>query len=184
MLKAAGHCIRLVGMQANGNRSCVVGWNDECKRLKEQSLFWHKLWVDSGRSKIGVVADTMRLTRRRYHLAVRHLMREQNNKRNTKLADLYVGNRCKDFWREVKRANSNYTAPRSVIDDHTTPVSIPNAFKDQYAAILRSNFVNLDQVNSFYHLLNNNCVNKDYQIFHINEVFTAYHQLKKEKKRC
>ena len=65
MLKAAGHCIQHVGMQANGNRSCVVRWNDEYKRLKEQSLFWRELWVDSGRSNIGVVADTMRLTRRR-----------------------------------------------------------------------------------------------------------------------
>ena len=86
-------------------------------------------------------------------------MREQNNKRNTKLADLYVGNRYKDFWREAKRVNSNYTAPRSVIDGHTTPESIANAFKDQYAAILRSDFVNLDQVNSFYHSLNNDCAN-------------------------
>ena len=77
-------------------------------------------------------------------------MREQNNKCNTKLSDLFVGNRCKDFWREVKRANSNYTAPRSVIDGHTTSESITNAFKDQYAAILRSNFVNLDQVNYLY----------------------------------
>ena len=110
------------------------------------------------------------------------MLREQNNKRNTKLADLYVGNRCKDFWREVKRVNSNYTAPGSVIDGHTTPESIANAFKDQYAAILRSDFVNLDQVNSFYHSLNNDCANKDYQIFHINEVFTACHQLKKDKK--
>ena len=74
------------------------------------------------------------------------------------------------------------TAPRSAIDGHTTPESIANAFKDQYAAILRTNFVNLDQVNSFYHSLNIDCANKDYQIFHINEVFTACHQLKKTKK--
>ena len=111
-------------------------------------------------------------------------MREQNNKRITKLADIYVGNRCKDFWREVKRANSNYTAPRSVIDGHITTESIENAFKDQYAAILCSNFVNLYQVNSFYHSLKNDCVNKDYQIFRINEFFTACHQLKKDKTRC
>ena len=109
-------------------------------------------------------------------------MREQSNKRNTKLTDLYGGNRCKDFWREVKRANSNYTAPRSVIDGQTTPESIANAFTDQYAVILRSNFVDLDQVNSFYHSLNNDCANKNCQIVHINEVFTACHQLKKTKK--
>ena len=84
MLNAAGHCIPHVGMQTN---AWWDGWNDECKRLKEQSLL---LWVDSDRPNIGVVADTMRLTRRRYHLAVRHLMREQNNKRNAKLADLYM----------------------------------------------------------------------------------------------
>ena len=32
------------------------GWNAEVKELCEDSLFWHRLWVDIGRLPTGVVA--------------------------------------------------------------------------------------------------------------------------------
>ena len=80
----------------------------------------------------------MRAARRRNHLAVRQLLRDQDNKRNTKLADLFVNNRTNDFWREVKRTNCPNSLASSTSGNNTTSESIANAFKDQYAAILRS----------------------------------------------
>jgi len=35
-------------------------------RMRDKSLFWHKLWLDCGRPKTGVVADGMRRTRAAY----------------------------------------------------------------------------------------------------------------------
>ena len=58
---------------ADGNFPRFVGWNDECKQLKD-SLFRYKLWVDCSCPRNGVV-DIMRTTRRRYHLAVHRLIR-------------------------------------------------------------------------------------------------------------
>ena len=39
------------------------GWNAEVKELREDSLFWHRLWVDISRPQTGVVATVMRNTR-------------------------------------------------------------------------------------------------------------------------
>ena len=124
----------------------------------------------------------MRVARRRYHLAFRRLLCHQDNLRNTKLADLLINCRSNEFWREVKRANCASSVPRSVIDGHNTPVSIANAFKDQYAAVLRTDFVNEGVVNNFCESLDITCVNTKCPCFDVKEVFSACHQLKSNKK--
>ena len=108
---------------------------------------------------------------------------DQDNKRNTKLADLFVNNRTNDFWREVTRTNYPNSLASSTIDNNTTPESIANAFKDQYAAILRSDFFAAESVNEFCKSLDRSCANCNIDnSFNINDVFTACHQLKRGKK--
>ena len=65
---------------------------------------------------------------------------------------------------------------------NTTPVSITNAFKDQYAAILHSVFVNESVFNNFCESLDIACVNNTFPCFDVNEVFITCHQLKNNKK--
>ena len=114
---------------------------------------------------------------------MRQLLRDQDNKRNTKLANLFVNNRTNDFWREVKRTNCPNSLASSTIGKNTTPESIANAFKDQYAAILRSDFVAAESVNEFCKSLDRSCANCNIDnSFNINDVFTACHQLKRGKK--
>ena len=114
---------------------------------------------------------------------MRQLLRDQDNNRNTKLANLFVNNRTNDFWREVKRTNCPNSLASSTIGNNTTPESIANAFKDQYAAILRSDFVAAESVNEFCKSLDRSCANCNIDnSFNINDVFTACHQLKRGKK--
>ena len=58
-----------------------------------------RLWIDCGRPRDGVVAITMRATRRRYHLAVRNILRNQQEIKNNKLADAFVTGHSKGYWR-------------------------------------------------------------------------------------
>ena len=117
-------CIPRIRQQASAVCPRIVGWIDECKKLKEYSSFWHKLWVDYGRPYVSVVADTIRATRRRYHLADPHLLRDLDNFKNTKLVDFLVNCRSNEFMRKVKRANCASSVPRSIIADHTTPLCL------------------------------------------------------------
>ena len=124
----------------------------------------------------------MHAARRRYHLAVRHLLCDQDNLRNAKLADLLVNCRSNEFWCEVKHAICASSVPRFVINGHTTPVSFAKTFKDQYAAVVRSGFINEGMVNNFCESLDIACVNSTCPCFDFNEVFMACLQLKNNEK--
>ena len=56
------------------------------KELREDSLFWHRLWIDIGRPPTGIVAAVMRNTRYKYHKAVKDIKRNDLNVRKAKLA--------------------------------------------------------------------------------------------------
>jgi len=47
--------------------SCIPGWTEHVKPLREKSMFWHNLWMECGRSKAGVVAESVRRSRAAYH---------------------------------------------------------------------------------------------------------------------
>jgi len=58
---------------------CIPGWSEVVAPLRDQSLFWHNLWSDCGRPHQGLVADIMRKTRARYHLAVRYVKKNKDD---------------------------------------------------------------------------------------------------------
>jgi len=58
-----------------GESGRIPGWCEFVAPLKNQSLFWHNIWIDCGKPLSGVVADIMRKTRSRYHAAVRQARR-------------------------------------------------------------------------------------------------------------
>ena len=37
-----------------------------CIRDRDKAIMWHKIWVESGRPRAGVIADIMRKTRATY----------------------------------------------------------------------------------------------------------------------
>ena len=81
---------------------CLAGWNDRIKPLRDDPLFWHRIWVDCGRSPAGALSMIMRNTRARYHRAVRDLKRNQAELRKSKLADRAASANNEEFWAEVK----------------------------------------------------------------------------------
>ena len=107
----------------------------------------------------------MRTTRRCYHLVVRRLVRQQRNLRSSKLANLYSQGNTTEFWSKINSVNSKQSIPVPVISGLSTHLSIANAFKDQYAATLRSDFVNSDVTNSFCASLNLVCASSPYHFF-------------------
>ena len=64
------------------NTKVIPGWNELVKPKLDSSLFWHKIWVDSGRPRNGLVADIMRRTRAQYHHAVKYAYKNINEVRN------------------------------------------------------------------------------------------------------
>ena len=63
----------------------VPGWNDEVKQAKDQSIFWHWIWLESGRPNTGHVYAIMKRTRHQYHYSVRRckLKKTRNTENKT-----------------------------------------------------------------------------------------------------
>ena len=56
----------------------VPGWRERVEPFREKSLLWHRIWIDCGRPRNGVVADCMRRTRAKYHYAVREVKKRKS----------------------------------------------------------------------------------------------------------
>ncbi len=162
----------------------VIGWNNECAQLKRVSLFWHNVWVNCGRPNASVVADLMRSTRKRYHFAVRDLLRSQKDLRMSVLADACVNKPPNIFWREVKRANARPSSATiaNVVNDHSDPRDIANDFKSLYSDTFRAGFTSLEDLHAFRKTLDNACIDGCWNTFTLDEVSAACNQLKPNKK--
>ena len=60
------------------------GWNDNIKYLRDDALSWHYFWKINSRPGTGYIAEMRRLSRARYHRAVRHLKRAETRMRTEK----------------------------------------------------------------------------------------------------
>ena len=75
--------------RAASSKKCVAGWNSECSDLRKQSIAWHNTWVRARRPNTGVIANIMRATRKKYHLASKQVLRSQNDLRNANIANAH-----------------------------------------------------------------------------------------------
>jgi len=86
--------------------SCIPGWTEHVKPLRDKSIFWHNLWMDCGRPMAGVVAESMRRTRAAYHYAIRRIKKDEDNIVRERLANCTVVNKQRNFCMEIKRIRS------------------------------------------------------------------------------
>jgi len=68
----------------------IPGWSKYVQPVRDKSLFWHKLCLDCGRLKTGVVADCMRRTRAAYHYSIHKVKRDEDTLINERIADLII----------------------------------------------------------------------------------------------
>ena len=122
----------------HNNSKRLPGWNEFVKPAQEKSIFWHKIWCESGRPRSGVVADIMRRTRAAYHYAVRRVKRDEHDIVRQRFADSIVGNRSRDFWLEVKKMNGKVGRCAGTVEGLSDARDIANMFASKYENIYNS----------------------------------------------
>ena len=86
-------------------------------------MFWHWIWIENGRSRLGHVADIMRRTRAKYHYTVRYTKRCENDRRKRHIAESVSTNNQRDLWLETKKLTSIKWPSTHVVDGACSPVS-------------------------------------------------------------
>ena len=47
-------CIPISGIR---KQKCKPGWDIYCEESRQSSIFWHKIWCENGRPRIGAIAE-------------------------------------------------------------------------------------------------------------------------------
>ena len=148
------------------NHKTVPGWNQYVEDLKKESLHWHSCWKSQGRPHHGPCAEIMRLSRARYHRAVRQVKREEDKICMAKMADAISRDNTRDLFSEVRKmkGSSNYCA--SIIDGCADNDSIANMFGTKYDNLYNSVPYNEKEMNDIKCKIDN-LVQKDNSNYYI-----------------
>ena len=156
-------CNTIIDACLEAGRTCIPeckpaghskpGWNAEVKELREDSLFWHRLWIDIGRPQTGVVATVMRNTRYKYHKAVKDIKKNDLNVRKAKLAEKANESDGRSLWDELKRLNRGVKCATSTLDGHSTNADIVEHLATKYRALFSSQTTTEARLNDIRHVM-------------------------------
>ena len=150
---AASRCIPASG------KFRLAGWNDHVKPYRDQSIFWHRLWVDNDRPRHGIIADIRRRTRTSYHHAVKKLKSDQAKLKANKMATALQSQNGRDLWSEVKRINSKKMNVPNTVDNAQGDVEIGRLFSDKYKDLYNSVPYDVNAMNNVCRDLEHNIIN-------------------------
>ncbi len=78
----------------------MTGWNDHAEHLKHTALEWHLYSKQNGCPHHGDISEMRRITRARYHRAIRHAEKNANAIKMQKKVESLLDNRSKNMWAE------------------------------------------------------------------------------------
>ena len=124
--------------KSNATDFGIPFWNDEIDDVREGALFWHWLWIENGRPRLGHVADIMRRTRATYHYTIHYTKRCENDRRKRKMAESVSTNNQRDLWLETKKLTSIKRPSTHVVDGACSPEDISEVFASKYETLFQS----------------------------------------------
>ena len=92
----------------------------------DNNLFWHKLWIDNGRPKQGVVFQMQCQSRHEYHYAVKWL-KHKDEKNN--LSELLLNDNLNKFWRVIRLEKNKKDKVSNIVDNDVGSHDICNLLK-------------------------------------------------------
>ena len=117
---------------------CLPGWNEHVKPFRQDALFWHAVWVSSGRPSVGVLASIMRNTRSKYHRAIKDIKKHKEQKRFEYMAEAFRSNENRHLWSEIKRMQVSNKTQANCMDGHTRDKDIADHLGNKYENIFSS----------------------------------------------
>ena len=124
------------------------------------------------------ITEMRRITRARYHRAVRHIMREDDIIRTTKMAEAISENRNRDLWSEVRRIKGRNKFLPSSIDGVVSGEEISQLFSDKYNHLYNSVSHDVDEMNVINTEINKQIKENDAYDISVDEVIEGVQQLK------
>ncbi len=148
-----------------GGSENVLGYSTRnmphTKPYKKKLLFWHWIWVDCGKPRDGNVARIMRSTRSKYHLAVKELMKNENNLHKERMGEAISSDNRHSLWDEVQRVLPSNKLSPTEIDGASEPLGIAEVFADKYDTLYQSVPTDEEELDGIRKQLSENIINEE-----------------------
>lgn len=138
-IEASDQCIPKTGKSNNGssNRN-IPGWTEHVEHFRQESLYWHHQWRDSGQPHHGQVAEMRRITRARYHRALRHVIKDGDSIKMERMAQAIIDNRTRDLYTEVRKIKGRNNFAPANVDGYSNVSDISDVFSNKYKNLYNS----------------------------------------------
>ena len=115
-----------------------AGWSVHVKELQNDSVFWNRIWVASGRPRTGWVSEIRRITRAQYKRMARWVLRNQDELSAERMAEALDQNRSRDLWAEVRRVQGKSHTQSRMVDEVEGESEVCDLFKEKYESLYNS----------------------------------------------
>ena len=161
----------------------VPGWNEYIVSLMKESLYWHRCWKAQGSPHQGDIAEMRRITRARYHHAVRSVKKDKDKIRMTKMAQAIERNNHRDLFSEVKKIKGRGSVMPASMDNATNDDDICDVFAKKYQDLYNSVPYNEQEMTDIKHKIQQQLQNESNVNYFISvsEVIKSVSCLKKGK---
>ena len=116
----------------------IPGWDAEMDYAREESLYWHNIWIQCDRPNSGIIYDIMKKCRSVYHYMLRSLKKKQEKNIKVAISKDSLNTNQGTYWKKVECVRKNNFNTTSVIDGHIGDAEIANHFQDKFRNLYNS----------------------------------------------
>ena len=128
----------------------IPGWDDEMDYAREESLYWHNIWIECDRPDSGIIYEIMKKYRSVYHYMLRSLKKQRDDKIRVAISKEALQSSKDTYWSKVDFIRKNNFNTTSVIDGHTGDMNIANHFQNKFSHLYNSVSTPTMKLNSLY----------------------------------
>jgi exonuclease III len=110
-------------------------WTDELDDLKAKSVFWFRIWQDSGRPPSGTLHQIKASTQLKYKLAIRQAFVDFENRHTDELHMHFLNKSLPEFWKVWNKKFNKSVASHVSINGSVNDQQIADAFAVHFSDV-------------------------------------------------
>ena len=173
-LEASNTCLPHTSNNAEKGQKVIPGWNEHVKERKKYAKECHDAWIRDGKPREGVIAREKRISRLRFHYAIRYVTKENIRLRNIKMGEAVANNNDRSLWDEARKMTKASNKLPTMMDGLTDETEISNIFSDKYKTLYNSvgySQRNMDNLHKEIETqISNGCASKPEQSDHSHQI--------------
>ena len=116
----------------------IAGWSEHVKEHKKYAKECHDAWMQAGKPRQGDIAIKKRVSRLKFHYAIRYVTKENIRLRNIKMGEAVAGNDDRSLWEEARKMSRCMNKLPNTMDGKTDETEISHIFSEKYRSLYNS----------------------------------------------